>query len=400
MEKFFFGDAELLVLSKGDGFSFLGGDIKGMKVEPSSLFTVKAKNTVTKEIFWLEGKSGWSKATAETQGDKTLFTLSDNEAFLGLTVKITFKTEGRALLIDTEVENKNDTLSVLDITYPVPTLSCNRFDVFYPQASGCVAKDAGRKGLTYSNPYPHHHACMQYFAAYNEVGGLYIGIEDPTASTKRFIVKAENGRARFNLYFNAVGGGKPKNSFKLAGVCRLEVFEGDWYEASMLYSRFVKDKCKWLPELGEKGRTDLPDRFANIPFWVSDFIPNTPYQRENKPKNLSAGSDIYDKDYWIDAVIELEDGATRALVFIHGYVGGVTRFTADDDGVGQRDGARVGVGAGLQVYGSAAASQRGHRRGDARQGIVGCTGRRIVAILRNPDIGAKGGKEKKRQARR
>ena len=33
MEKFFFGDAELLVLNKGDGFSFLGGDVKGMKVE-------------------------------------------------------------------------------------------------------------------------------------------------------------------------------------------------------------------------------------------------------------------------------------------------------------------------------------------------------------------------------
>ena len=252
MEKFFFGDAELLVLNKGDGFSFLGGDIKGMKVEPSSLFTVKAKNTDTKEIFWLEGKGGWSKATAETKGDKTLFTLSDNEAFLGLTVKITFKTEGRALLIDTEVENKNDTLSVLDITYPVPTLSADHFDVFYPQASGCVAKDAGNKGLTYGNPYPEHHACMQYFAAYNEVGGLYIGIEDPTASTKHFIVKAENGKVRFYPYFYAPGGGKPANSFKLAGVCRLEAFEGDWYEASQIYARFVKSECKWLPELGEK----------------------------------------------------------------------------------------------------------------------------------------------------
>ncbi|MBE6739597.1 MAG: hypothetical protein E7565_04695 [Ruminococcaceae bacterium] len=315
MEKFFFGDAELLVLNKGDGFSFLGGDIKGMKVEPSSLFTIKAKNSDTKEIFWLEGNSGWSKATAETKGNKTLFSLSDNEAFLGLTVKITFKTEGRALLIDTEVENRNDTLSVLDITYPVPTLSCDRFDLFYPRASGCVAKDAGRKGLTYSAPYPQLDACMQYFAAYNEVGGLYIGIEDPTASTKRFILKAENGRARFNLYFNAVGGGKPKNSFKLAGVCRLEAFEGDWYEASMLYFRFVKGECKWLPKLGEKGRTDLPDRFANIPFWVSDFIPNTPYQRENKPQNLSAGSDIYDKDYWIDAVIELKEKLGTDLAY-------------------------------------------------------------------------------------
>ncbi len=315
MRKFFFGDAELLVLSKGDGFSFSGGDIKGMKVEPSSLFTIKAKNTDTKEIFWLEGSKDWVNATANTEDNRTIFTLSDNAVFPELTVKVTFKTEGSALLIYTEVVNNNSVLSVLDITYPVPTLSADHFDVFYPQASGCVAKNAGNKGLSYGNPYPEHHACMQYFAAYNEVGGLYIGIEDPTASTKHFIVKAENGKVRFYPYFYAPGGGKPANSFKLAGVCRLEAFEGDWYEASQLYSRFVKSECKWLPRLGEKGRKDLPERFANIPFWVSDFIPNTPYQRENKPKNLSAGSDIYDKDYWIDAVIELKEKLGTDLAY-------------------------------------------------------------------------------------
>lgn len=307
MEKFFFSDAELLIVNTGDGFSFYGGQFKDIIVKPSSLFTIQAKNTATKEVLWLEAKSGWGKTSAEKKENETLFTLSDNKDFPALTVKVSFKTEGNALLVCAEVENNNDTLSVMDITYPVPNLCAEGFDLFYPQASGCVVKNAGEKGLTYNNPYPHHHACMQYFAAYGENGGLYIGLEDPTASSKKFVVKAENGAVRFHLYYCAPGGGKPKNSFKLAGVCRLEPFCGDWFEASKIYSKFVQEKCDWLPKLGENGRADLPDRFAKIPFWVSDFIPNTEYQRDNKPKNLSAGSDIYAPNYWVEAVIELKE---------------------------------------------------------------------------------------------
>ena len=145
----------------------------------------------------------------------------------------------------------------MEITYPVPAFEGEYFDVFFPRASGCVTKDAGNKGFVYGNHYPSHSACMQYFSIYNGKGGLYIGLEDPNAATKKLGVRAKENEAQFHLLFYAPGGGNPGNSFKIPGVCRLEAFEGDWYEASLLYARFVKEKCDWLPKLGESGREDI-----------------------------------------------------------------------------------------------------------------------------------------------
>lgn len=303
MEKLIFGKSFIELEKNESGARFSGGKVGDLTIGPSPIFRLRAKNINTKETVWLDSSTGWKGVFLSE--DK--ITLRDNSAFEGLAVTINAIRDGDSLIIETEVENDSDLLSVMDVSYPVPTLSGNAFDLFYPQASGCVAENAGEKGLVYSSGYPYHHACMQYFAAYTANGGLYIGLEDPTASSKIFEVNAGKGKVEFSLWFCAPNGTRPKNSFKVSGVCRLKEFSGDWFEASKIYSEFVKEKCDWLPKLGRKGREDIPDRFRKIPFWVADFIPNTEYQRENKPMNLSAGSDIYSPDYWIEAVIELKN---------------------------------------------------------------------------------------------
>ena len=315
MEKFTFNKLELCIARTESGFIFCGGDIYGIKIKSSPLFTLRGKDTVTNKDFSLDSQTGWGIAHMEREDKKTICILSDHLEFPELTIKVMCEEQKSSACLEVEVENNNINCSVMEITYPVPAFEGEYFDVFFPRASGCVTKDAGNKGFVYGNHYPSHSACMQYFSIYNGKGGLYIGLEDPTAATKKFGVRAKENEAQFHLLFYAPGGGNPGNSFKIPGVCRLEAFEGDWYEASLLYARFVKEKCDWLPKLGESGREDIPERFKNIPFWVSDYMPNSPYQRENKPANLSAGSDIYARDYWIKAVLELKEKLNVDLAY-------------------------------------------------------------------------------------
>ena len=144
---------------------------------------------------------------------------------------------------------------------------------------------------------------MQYYAVYSESGGIYLGVEDGRAAIKRFASSAGEGSFSLNCDFFAVNSGGAANSFELYGEARWQPFVGDWYDASMIYANFVRESAEWLPELG---RPDTPERFRNNPFWICDYIPNSPYQRDNKPMSLSAGSDIYEADYWYSAPIRLQ----------------------------------------------------------------------------------------------
>jgi hypothetical protein len=105
-----------------------------------------------------------------------------------------------------------------------------------------------------------------------------------------------------SIVFPAIGAGNMANTFSVGGYIRWEIFEGDWYDATLLYAHFVKSEAMWLPV---KGRPDTAERFKSVPYWVCDYIPNSESQRDARPMTLAAVSDRYDKNYWLDAPIQL-----------------------------------------------------------------------------------------------
>ncbi len=206
----------------------------------------------------------------------------------------------------TTVCNDNELYSVMEISYPTPIVSHEYFYVFKPENSGLVIRDAGKKEYCDTANYPCGRCHMQYFAAYSDINGIYIGIEDEHGYSKDLTVKLGNNCASFKSMFCGVNATCAANSFTLSGIAKWQFFKGDWYDATMIYSKFIQNKSNWLPQMGENGRVDTEQRYKEIPFWVADYIPNSELQGSNRPMWLSAKSDIYDKDYWIDAVIELQ----------------------------------------------------------------------------------------------
>lgn len=283
------------------GVAITGGTFGEFSILPSPLFTLRLMSLATREKTTLSSQELSLVSAEEADGALSLVLSRD-----GITVTVTATCTADGISFRSRVENESEDLSLLSVTYPTPHLAGEAFDLFEPSTGGKVIEDAGKKGFTYSEIYPSHIMCMPYFAVYGKENGVYIAVEDEKGAPKRMNIAAGDGSCYITADFFAVGATEPRNSFSLYGAAVWRFFRGDWYDATMLYREFVHTRAEWLPRLGENGRSDTPDSFKEIPYWVSDYIPNSPSQGKNRPMTLSAGSDLYDKDYWIDAPLALQ----------------------------------------------------------------------------------------------
>lgn len=287
------------------GLSISGGNFGEVQLMPSALFHLRLKHLPTGESIHLSSQEGWDQVKIVERPTWVEFSFScEKYPNLIVFVKATAARDG--LCWSGEVINDNTDLSVMELSYPTPAVTGDSLDYFYPEHAGRVIKDATHREFSKGHHYPGCRVDMQYFAIYGKSGGIYVGIEDGKAATKNFDFRISGGICTAQVDFIGIGASMPANSFPLYGECRWQYFHGDWYDAAMLYADFVQKKAEWLPEIDADGRPDTAARFKNIPFFLCDYIPNSPSQRDNRPMSLSAGSDIYSPNYWYEAPIQLQ----------------------------------------------------------------------------------------------
>ena len=289
--------------TEGRRLSITGGRMADFTVVPSPLFSGQLRHTADEVTAEISSEDLWDSVTYRTYGDSTEITCAGHEKARELTVICRARIERGGLVWQMNVINDSPDWIVMYISYPMPVLEHPRFTLFMPFIGGKTVEDAGNTSVEFNENYPSGRMTMQYFAVYSKESGVYLGLEDGRAAVKRFAAKACSNRFELTPSFFGINGGIPGNSFVLYGEARWQPFTGDWYDASMIYADFVRSKAEWLPEAG---RPDTPERFRRNPFWICDYIPNTPSQRDNRPMSLSAGSDIYEADYWYKAPIQLQ----------------------------------------------------------------------------------------------
>ncbi|MBR5264825.1 MAG: hypothetical protein IKV50_09055, partial [Clostridia bacterium] len=57
------------------------------------------------------------------------------------------------------------------------------------------------------------------------------------------------------------------NSQALEGVCVWRLFDGDWYDAAMLYKAFFEQHASWMPVMENGKRKDTPEWLRTNPHW-------------------------------------------------------------------------------------------------------------------------------------
>lgn len=282
------------------------GCFGGISLVKEALFCANIKNIYSGECRCISSDALWKKVSVIHYKHSVVLCFSDPTDISDITLTIRGLYDETGISWYSSVCNDNCEWSVISVTYPMLKMRSEKFELFVPDGSGIVIKDAATRGYESKHRYPGGVIVMQYFAVYNEGGGIYIGIEDGRGSTKEFSVTASDHCVSIESAFYGINSASAANSFNLSGCCRWQYIGGDWYDASMIYANFVKKSADWLPQIESDGRADTPQRFKDVPFWVSDYIPNSASQGDNKPMKLSAGSDLYRKDYWVDAVIELQ----------------------------------------------------------------------------------------------
>ena len=277
---------------------FQRGRFGELDVLEGEIFRLKLEDA-TGRVNEFSSESKWETVRFQRIDDTLELVFSNPEQIENISLKISGQVDRLGISWRVEVVNKSPDYSVIEATYPFPRIRGNLLNLFVPDRPGRALLDVGRSGFRETYEYPGHIASMQYFAYWGRESGIYLGVHDPFASMKTFYVDASEGTSGITAVFPAIGAGLPSNSFALAGEVRWEALKGDWYD-----KEFVLAKATWLPP---KGRPDTPKQFKKIPYWICDYIPNSPQQGDARPMTLGAASEKYEKNYWIDAAVRLKE---------------------------------------------------------------------------------------------
>ena len=254
-----------------------GGDLSlefeniGNGVELSSIQrngTELLNTSATENLFTLDvsgstigSLGGWNNVNFVNNGGTSLtITLSNpinTPTFPStLTVTITITMVSGESRWDMSVAGLNNR-SLIDAKFPRMNILANGNDHFLvPRASGQVFDNPRNGNIDSDLIYPRGSgATMQFSAYYNDNYGIYFGTHDPSAALKSIRTDARNGGIMYYNGYPAPDKTVNGNDWQMPGYFSLELFDGNWYEASQLYKNWASAEADYWPELTPERET-------------------------------------------------------------------------------------------------------------------------------------------------
>ncbi len=237
----------------------------------SELFSLNVKRVdgeTTTEVF---SSNAWSNIEVINNGNDAQFVFSQpTDANLpdSLMATATLKVAGAQSQWDLSVSGLGNYHSLMGAKVPHLLLKSNVNDHFFvPKYSGQLIHNPLANKIDRTMLYPRGWSTsMQFLAQYNNNNGVYLGFHDSNASTKNFIVKAENGALKFYGDIIIPNKTRSANDWELPGVFELDVFEGNWYDAAMIYKQWASEQAEYWPEM-TKARIERQNKLGRIAVW-------------------------------------------------------------------------------------------------------------------------------------
>lgn len=239
--------------------------------EDGCLFTLTARGLAEGSLVTVDSASGWKKVSV--CGEYPVYTVScsQNKALPYVTVVLTATASERdhSLSWTVHLHSENREYSLYECDYPILTFgACSRTKVFFPYGCGEVYPSM-RTFATRQN-YPSYGASMEYMALWHTGAGrgLYYGLHDPAPAYKKLhYEKKEHSLPFMKSCMPLRDIDKGENSQSMEGVCVWQLFDGDWYDAALLYKRFFEEHASWKPAVENGKRKDLPGWLRTNPHW-------------------------------------------------------------------------------------------------------------------------------------
>ncbi len=144
---------------------------------------------------------------------------------------------------------------------------------FYPYSSGIVCEpftDKKNINIRYPSGFG---ASMSWFALWDKDGkGVYVAAHDETTTFKDLIFSSDtiNKKVDIALRYPSENLGQANSRFAPCKIV-LTGFQGDWYDAAVLYRDWVKNEAIWYPResLTIDGRSDTPQWMKELSVWAT-----------------------------------------------------------------------------------------------------------------------------------
>ena len=275
-----------------------GTDLLNTSVN-SELFKLVVKNTVLSTIDTVHSSNNWDSISIINSGascvinliNPTPVNLSDS-----LKAVVTISTSNNKSSWDLKVEGLGNG-SLMDSYFPFINIKASGNDEFLvPHYNGKIHKNPGA-GMDFmdddSDPfdsrvglYPRGWGVtMQFMSYYNSNYGLYFGFHDPKAGLKKLGARDKNGGVLVTCKYPTPNRTVAGNNWELSGKFELDLFTGDWYDASMIYKNWVKNNADYWPQ-PSAGRTARQKVLGNIGAWCYQFFTDYSGNMVNHENNM------------------------------------------------------------------------------------------------------------------
>ena len=244
--------------------------IKKDDIELLDTQSASALFTMLVDQILLTSYSSWDSVAISNNGSDCSIVLTNptnSNLSDSLKATITISTLGNQSDWDMSVTGLGSN-SLMEVNFPYLNIKASGNDfALIPRHSGQLIPNPKSSSVNETLQYPRWAATMQFCAYYNNNYGIYFGTHDPKASIKQFIVDATNDGVKFTTRIPTPNRTLAGNNWEYSGKYRLELFEGDWYEASQIYRKWASEEAEYWPKDTHE-RVARREAAGNIAVWM------------------------------------------------------------------------------------------------------------------------------------
>ncbi|MBR6507853.1 MAG: hypothetical protein IKT37_09680 [Clostridia bacterium] len=323
------------VTDKKSGARFLRGG-------QHSLFSLTAREKGTENYVCVNSQSGWGAVSAGSGANVHTFTFAGHKDLNGVMVILSAAAGNDSISWTVRLYSENEQYALYECDYPALSFNaCSKTKVFFPY--GCGETYNSVRTFETKQNYPSYGASMQYMALWHEGAGrgIYYGLHDPAPAYKKLFYKKSEGEkiACMKATMPLRDIDMPCNSQTLEGEAVWELFDGDWYDAALIYKKFFEEHASWKPEMKDGKRADTPEWLRTNPHWWRKRMKwDEAFADEllevSKDLGLYSPTHIYDwfqipydtnyphyfpaKDAFVPAIRRLQKAGIRIMPYING----------------------------------------------------------------------------------
>jgi len=190
---------------------------------------------------------------------------------------------------DLSVSGLGNDYTLTRVNFPKFKLKTPGNDIFFvPRFSGKLIENPQASAINYDITYPRGRlgASMPFAAYYNDNYGIYLAFHDETASLKNLVIQQENNYVKYYGKHNIPDKTLAGNDWELPGVFELDIYQGNWYDATMIYKDWVVNNAGYYPQ-------DTPERLLRQDSLGKVDIWGAAYPALNRPVSQTE-ADIQD----------------------------------------------------------------------------------------------------------